>query len=94
MVPGKRVAAMIEDGDFRGAIRLATSDDTLADFSDSTVSSLCAKHPPTHRDSHIPPSPTGGELVECVVSCMDVVQTIRLFPCGSAGGPANHIPNI
>ena len=87
MVLARRVAAMIEDGDFRGAIRLATSDDTLADFSDDTFNALCAKHPPAHPDSHIPPSPTGGKLVECEVSCMDVVQAIRSFPCGSAGGP-------
>ena len=25
--------------------------------------------------------------MECGVSCMDVVQAIRSFPCGSAGGP-------
>ena len=59
----------------------------MADFSDDTFNALCAKHPPAHPDSHIPPSPTGGELVECEVSCMDVVQAIRYFPCGSAGGP-------
>ena len=32
----KRVAIKIEEGDFRGAIRLASSDDRLADFSDDT----------------------------------------------------------
>ena len=87
MALARRVAAKIEDGDFRGAIRLATSDNTLADFSDDTFTALCAKHPPAHPDSRTPPSPIGGESVECEVSCMDVVQAIRSFPSGSAGGP-------
>ena len=86
-VLARRVAAKIEDGDFRGAVRLATSDNTLADFSDDTYTALCAKHPSTHPDSQIPPSPIGGESVECEVSRMDVIRAIRSFPCGSAGCP-------
>ncbi len=32
----------IEEGDFRGAIRLASSDDTLADFNEETYDALCS----------------------------------------------------
>ena len=32
--------------------------------------------------------------MQCVISCMDVVQAIRLFPCGSAGGPENAVPTF
>lgn len=43
----RRVATKIK-GDFRGAIRLACSDDTLADFNDDTFNVLQAKHLPPH----------------------------------------------
>ncbi len=54
----RRVSAKIEEGDFRGAIRLASSDDTLAEASDETYNALCAKHPASHPDSQIPPGPS------------------------------------
>ena len=41
-----QVSRKIEDGDVRGAIRLARSEDTLAEFSDETFAALQAKHPP------------------------------------------------
>ena len=83
----QRVAAKIEEGDFRGAIRLAASDETLADFSDETYTALCAKHPPAHPDSQIPPHHSGDQATVCEATCRDVAQAIRSFPCGSAGGP-------
>ena len=83
----RRVAAKIEEGDFRGAIRLAASDETLADFSDETYAALCAKHPPAHPDSQIPPHHSGDQATMCEATCRDVAQAIRSFPCGSAGGP-------
>ena len=82
-----KVSAKIEEGDFRGAIRLASSDETLADASDETYSALHMKHPPSHPDSNIPPSPSVCVLDEWEVSCVEVLRAIRSFPCGSAGGP-------
>ena len=46
-----RVSSKIEAGDFKGAIRLASSEDVLADCDEETYSALQAKHPaptPTH----------------------------------------------
>ena len=83
----KRVAIKIEEGDFRGAIRLASSDDSLADFSDDTYAALCAKHPPASPDSRVPSQLPDVSLPECVVSSKEVCHAIRSFPCGSAGGP-------
>ena len=79
-----RVTTKIEEGDFRGAIRLASSDDMLADFSQDTFNALQAKHPPPHPDSDITPPnlPEGLEISE-----LDIIHAIRSFPCGSAGGP-------
>ena len=82
-----RVSAKIEEGDFRGAIRLASSDDTLADASDETYNALCAKHPASHPDSQIPPGPSVSVSDESEVTCAEVFHAIRSFPCGSAGGP-------
>ena len=44
----------IEAGDIRGAIRLASANDILADFDDETFSALQAKHPSPPLDSSIP----------------------------------------
>ena len=75
----RRVSAKIEEGDFRGAIRLASSDDTLADVSDETYNALCAKHPPPHLDSHIPPNPSECVADEWEVSCAEVDLFLRGF---------------
>ena len=51
----RRVTTKIEEGDFRGAVRLASSADVLADFSDDNYSALKSKHPSPHPDTCIPP---------------------------------------
>ena len=40
-----RVASKLEEGDYRGAVRLACSDDTIADMNAETVAALQTKHP-------------------------------------------------
>jgi len=40
-----RVSDMLEDGDVKGAVRLAASDETMAPYSQDTVDSLIHKHP-------------------------------------------------
>ena len=51
------VSEKVEDGDISGAIRLASSDDRLADYSDDTLADLQSKHPAPPSDVAIPPSP-------------------------------------
>lgn len=41
----KKVEAKLADGDIRGAIRLAISDDTIAPNDGDTVAALLVKHP-------------------------------------------------
>ena len=80
-----RVSVKLEQGDFKGAIRLACSDDMLADMSDATFASIQQKHPTPHPDSVI--SPHTGDLPSPVaVSEEDVSQAVQSFPNGSAGG--------
>ena len=91
----RKISIKIEEGDFRGAIRLTSSDDILADFNDDTYNALIiAKHPPAHPDSRTPPSPAVSVQEVLEVSNMDVVQAIKSFPCGSAGGQISYVHSI
>ena len=83
-----KVSEKLEEGDFRGAVRLACSEDSVAEDSEGTISALRAKHPTTHPDSIIPPPPDALEL-EGALSVREraVAEAIRSFPRGSAGGP-------
>ena len=82
-----RVAAKLEEGDFRGAIRLASSEDTMADVNSSTLSALWEKHPLPHRDSAELPTSAGSDVSPIQVSAEEVAKAISSFPCGSSGGP-------
>ena len=81
----RQVSRKIEDGDVRVAICLASSEDTLADFSDNTFTALQAKHPLPHPDCNIPPVPiVSSGCLE--VTAGAVVRAIKSFPNSSAGG--------
>ena len=47
----------IETGDFKGAIWLASSVDTMANFDDAAYSALLSKHPAPHTCMCIPSVP-------------------------------------
>ena len=59
-----RVASKLEEGDFNGAIRLASSEDTIAELNDRTLTALKEKHPPPHPDSNIPTAPFVNLVLE------------------------------
>ena len=80
------VAAKLEEGDFTGAIRLACSEDTIADRNVPTLNALQAKHPAPHPDTQIPPAPLEPSCT-LTVSEEEVARAVRSFPNGSAGGP-------
>ena len=48
------MSAKIEDGDFKGAIRLAISDDKVAPENATTFADLQQKHPSLHPEAVIP----------------------------------------
>ena len=83
-----RVSAKLEEGDFRGAVRLTCSDDTFADPDATTIAALRSKHPAAHPKTTLPSPPDHDDLegVLSVNEC-DIRQAIRSFPKGSAGGP-------
>ena len=82
----RRVSAKLEEGDFVGAVRLASSEEKLAAFSPETLSALKSKHPAPHPDSDIPPAPSPS-VSAAVFPKSAVVRAIKSFPNGSAGGP-------
>ena len=75
-----RVAAKLEEGNFRGAVKIVSSDESFAQ------SKLKEKHPPRHSLSAgcTPPDPRPTPQE---VSSTQVLSAIRSFPAGSAGGP-------
>ena len=43
---GRRVSEKLEEGDFKGTVRLSCSEDSIADRSDATFAALKEEHPP------------------------------------------------
>ena len=85
-----RVSAKIEEGDVRGAVRLAVSNDTLAPYGDATAAALRQLHPPRATPTaSFPPSPSdgvGSSFAALTLTDSDIAAAIKSFPAGSAGG--------
>ena len=79
-VLASRVASKLEEGDYKGSVRFACADDTIAEHL-----SLRQKHPESHPDCSISPAP-GAELFFLNFTEEDVKRAIISFPAGSAGG--------
>ena len=81
-----RVSSKLEEGDIRGAIRLAASEDTIAPFDDVTAEALREKHP-VRAPSDCLPTPPSKEEESIQLTDTDIRSTIKSFAPGSAGGP-------
>ena len=92
------VAAKIEDGNIKAAIRILCSDDRPANDSIETLEALRMKHPPSPLivENLVTPEQLGCPPLQ--VSESDVRAAISSFPCGSAGGPdgitAQHLKDL
>ena len=82
-----RVAAKLEEQDFRGVVRIASSDDSFAPSNEIIFTHLSQKHPPSHLLSSRPPKPAPGSCNPAELSASDVISSIWSFLAGSAGGP-------
>ena len=89
----RRVSTKLEEGNINGAVRLATSEDSIAEDDDSTISALRAKHPPANSNTPFPPPAASDLNVALVVSAQDVIKALKSFPKGSAGGPDGLRPH-
>lgn len=82
-----RISAKLEEGDFKGAVRLASSEDTVTEVSDATIAALRTKCPAAHPDTSLPPAPKEEALEAALtVSKREVADAIRSFLKASAGG--------
>jgi hypothetical protein len=81
-----RVAAKIEEGDVRGAVRLTASNDTLAAYDDDTVAALRQLHPSRTTPTCDLPHPPVDNVPALKLSENDIVAAIKSFLAGSAGG--------
>ena len=81
-----RVATKLEEGDFKGAVHLACSEDSIADLSNETMAALKSKHPAAHLNTKIP-TPPDASNVPVPIAEEEVTRAVRSFPNGSSGGP-------
>ena len=85
-----RVSSKLEEGNYRGAVRLLCSEDAIAEHSNETLEALRLKHPPC--------SSTVADLDPCnaplqfPINTEDVKKAIMSFPNGSGGGPDGLLP--
>jgi hypothetical protein len=84
------VAAKLEDGNLRAAVRLLMSDDKPADVSSETPVKLIEKHPPAPAIRQFPDS--SPAVVPASVDEDIVLRALRSFPAGSSGGPDGFRP--
>ena len=82
------VSSCLEEGDFRGAIRLASASDSLAPHSAATFRAIQEK-----LLLHLPP-PFPASDSSFLVTKLEVAKAILSFPQGSSGGPDNLRPQL
>ena len=82
-----QVSTKLEEGNFRGAVQIASSEETLAQSDEAIFAALQDKHPTLHPDSAIPSLQDDFLLHPIPVTAKDIVKAIRSFPNGSDGGP-------
>ena len=86
------VTSKLEEGNFKAAIRLICSDDRPAADSSETLAALRAKHPPPANDRRCPCNPDVARFDAIQISDKDILNAVRSFPAGSAGGPDGITP--
>ena len=86
-----RVSSKLEEGDYRGAVRLACSEDVIADPSEETLHILRSKHPPSPPDSAIPVLDSTSPLTFAIDTQL-IMRVISSFPKGSSSGSDGLLP--
>ena len=87
----REVTRKLEEGDYKGAVRRLSSEETIATDVEATLSALCTKHslPPLDRRTPPQPSPCVPPLL---VGSQAVHKAVFSFPPGSSGGPDGLTP--
>jgi hypothetical protein len=87
-----QVSAKLEEGNFKGAVRLASSSGSICIPDERSLEKLRQKHPSAHSDSSYPPAPPSNLQDHLTVNATEVRKAIMSFPAGSAGGPDRLLP--
>lgn len=80
-----RVERKISDHDIRGAVKIISSSDTLAQFNDENLNELKKKHPSPSRLLNFPPAPDDSTM-PLQTNSVAVLKAIESFPSGTSGG--------
>ncbi|KAL1448357.1 hypothetical protein WDU94_014016 [Cyamophila willieti] len=82
----KIIEAKVSDFDIKGAIKVLSSDDTLAPFDQETLEALKTKHPTPSRELDFPCPPDDQLFSSILVTEPIVLKAINGFPAGSSPG--------
>ena len=86
----KLISSKLDEGNVKGGIRLAASDDKITPFSTDNYQKLLSKYP--QRAKFAAPNPE--KLDSFFVTDFDLYNAIMSFPNGSAAGPDKIVPQI
>jgi hypothetical protein len=79
------VEAKVADFDIKGAVKLLSSDDSLASFNEDVAEELKKKHPSPSRELFFPDAFKTGDF-SLIVNEQNVREAINSFPAGSSPG--------
>ena len=88
------VSAKIEEGDLKGAIRLASSAETMAPNDKATLLLLRSKHPVSPANTRPSPLQASDAITHISTTPGEIRKVIESFPAGSAAGPTGLRPQI
>ena len=86
----KLISSKFDEGNIKGGIRLAASDDKSAPFSTDNYQKLMSTHPQRANFA----APISEKLDSFFVTAFDLYKTRMSFPNGSAAGPDKIVPQI
>ena len=88
------VSAKIEEGDMKGAIKLASSAETMAPNDKATLLLLRSKHPVSPANTRTSPFQASDAITHISTTPGEIRKAIESFPTGSAAGRAGLRPQI
>jgi hypothetical protein len=87
-----RISSKLEEGNFRGAVRLASSEESFCSPDEESLRLLREKHPLPHPDTCLPPfQQSDGPIL---LDPEEITKAVFAFPSGSACGPDGIYPQI
>ena len=93
------ITSKVEAGNFRAAVRLLCSEETVTPSNDDRFVALKAKHPAAPSDRRQAVDLKGNvRFLPLQVSPEEILKSLKTFPAGSAGGPdgltAQHLLDL